>query len=211
MQRGVSDVLKDWEGRFDNILEDVLSFDVPSGAGSPCKCGKQEATVRCRDCFQARLECTDCLSTSHCYSPFHWIDVWNGDFLEKQDMSFLDFVLFLGHDGEACPFIRGSMHPLTYTVTHTNGIHRVRVHECWCPRRRDTASQLLRAGLFPATLERPESAFTFDLLRQWDLHFLSSKKSAYDYFEALRRLTDNSGTRTVKVYLNLLHSVTCQG
>ncbi|EPS92650.1 hypothetical protein FOMPIDRAFT_1056674 [Fomitopsis schrenkii] len=32
----------------------------------------------------------------------------------------------------------------------------------------------------------------------WDLHFLTSKKSAYDFFEALHRLTDNSGTRTVK-------------
>ncbi|EPS93583.1 hypothetical protein FOMPIDRAFT_7649, partial [Fomitopsis schrenkii] len=196
--RGVSEVLKEWESRFDSILEDVLSSKIPTGVDSPCNCGQREAVVRCRDCLQARLECADCLVASHRHSPFHWIDVWNGGFLEKQDLSHLDFTLFLGHNGERCPFIRASMDSITYTVTHSNGVHRVRIHECWCPRRPGTVSQLLRAGLFPATLERPESAFTFDLLRQWDLHFLTSKKSAYDYFEALRRLTDNSGTRTVK-------------
>ncbi|EPS97785.1 hypothetical protein FOMPIDRAFT_1078663, partial [Fomitopsis schrenkii] len=168
------------------------------GVGLLCHCGQREATVRCRDCLQARLECPNCLRASHRLSPFHWVDVWNGRFLEKRDLGDLDFVLFLSHNGHQCPFIRGAMRPITYTVTHTNGIHRVPIHQCWCPHQPDTVSQLLRAGLFPATLERPESAFTFDLLRQWDIHFLSSKKGAYDYFEALRRLTDNSGTKTVK-------------
>ncbi|KAH9928327.1 uncharacterized protein B0H18DRAFT_874930, partial [Fomitopsis serialis] len=194
----VSKVLEEWKPKFPSILEDILAAEVPANIGGPCICGNALATVRCRDCLQGALQCRQCLVDSHRLSPLHWIDVWNGRCLERQDMSEAGLVLYLGHNGHRCPSLRGTKHPIVYTVTHSNGIHRVPVHECCCPDARGTVSQLLRAGLFPATLERPESAFTFDVLRQWDMHFLTSKKGTYDYYDALRRLTDNSGTRIVK-------------
>ncbi|KAH9936583.1 uncharacterized protein B0H18DRAFT_868044, partial [Fomitopsis serialis] len=194
----ISKVLDEWKPRFASILEDILAGEVPVGIGAQCACGQAPATVRCGDCLQAPLQCCSCLVSSHARNPFHWIDKWTGRFLEKQDLSDIGLVVYLGHHGDRCRYLRPTATPITYTITHSNGIHRVRLHECHCPHKLDTVSQLLRAGLFPATLERPESAFTFDVLRQWDLHFLASKKGAYDYFEALRRLTDNSGTRPVK-------------
>ncbi|KAG5635468.1 hypothetical protein H0H81_011141 [Sphagnurus paluster] len=46
-------------------------------------------------------------------------------------------------------------------------------------------------GLFPATVRRPTTAFTFQVLKQFHLHHLESKESTYDFIGALRRLTDN--------------------
>ncbi|TFY50348.1 hypothetical protein EVJ58_g11087, partial [Rhodofomes roseus] len=181
VKNGISKVLADWRPRFTSMLEDILEGELPPNVGAICSCGKAAANVRCRD-----------------FAPFHWIERWNGRCLEKQDLGELGLVLYLGHGGLRCPCLPEVATPIVYTVTHINGIHRVPIHHCCCPRARDSVSQLLRLRLFPATLERPESAFSFELLRQWDLHFLTSKKGTYDFYEALRRLTDNSGTRTVK-------------
>lgn len=199
IQSGISKVLEGWKPLFPSILEDILAAEVPPDEHLQCGCGRAAATTRCRDCMQGGFQCPDCLVESHRLLPFHWVEVSNGRCLEKRDLSELGLVLYLGHQGIPCPTLGAVDRSIMYTLTHTNGVHRVRIQECCCARAHRTVSQLLRAGLFPATLDRPESAFTFHLLRQWDLHFLTSKKSAYDFFEALHRLTDNTGTRPVKV------------
>ncbi len=51
-------------------------------------------------------------------------------------------------------------------------------------------SRAWRARLFPSTLGKPRTAFTFNLFKDIHVHGLSSKKSVYDYHDALRRLTD---------------------
>lgn len=57
----------------------------------------------------------------------------------------------------------------------------------------------MRARLFPATTQDPRTAFSFAILKQFHLHNLESKKAAYDYLGALRRLTDNAFTADVSV------------
>lgn len=57
----------------------------------------------------------------------------------------------------------------------------------------------MRARLFPATTQDPRTAFSFAVLKQFHLHNLESKKAAYDYLGALRRLTDNAFTADVSV------------
>ncbi|EPS93353.1 hypothetical protein FOMPIDRAFT_1136340, partial [Fomitopsis schrenkii] len=190
--------LEGWKPRFPDILEDILAAEAPPGEDLRCACGRARATTRCHDCVQGAFQCPDCLVQSHRLLPFHWVEESNGRCLDKRDLSELGLTLYLGHQGLPCTTLRPADRPIMYTVTHTNGVHRVRIHECGCGAVHNTVSQLLRSRLFPATLDRPESVFTFDLLRQWDLHFLTSKKSAYDFFEALYRLTDNTGTRAVK-------------
>jgi hypothetical protein len=54
------------------------------------------------------------------------------------------------------------------------------------------ALQLIRAGLFPATMDQPDTAFTFMVLNDFHVHTLALKKSAYDHFTALKKLTDNT-------------------
>ncbi|KAK6984264.1 hypothetical protein R3P38DRAFT_3332856 [Favolaschia claudopus] len=57
--------------------------------------------------------------------------------------------------------------------------------------------QLMRAGLFPATAKDPHTAFTINMLKDFQLHNFESKKAAYDHLGAIRRLTDNSFTADV--------------
>lgn len=163
-----------------------------------CVCGAS-AIARCRDCFATPVRCPVCIVKDHGHQPFHWVDVWQGQYLEKTELSALGLICFLGHRGLPCPLIPSTRQPSNLVVTHTNGVHRARVHWCHCADGPPSLSQLLRAGLFPATLEHPESAFTLHLLKEWDIHFLTSKKSAYDYMEAVRRLTDNAAPHRVKV------------
>jgi hypothetical protein len=57
----------------------------------------------------------------------------------------------------------------------------------------------MRSRLFPATIEQPATTFTFNLLKQFHVHCFESKKSAFDYIGALRRLTNNVRTDLVPV------------
>ncbi|KAJ7924289.1 hypothetical protein B0H13DRAFT_2315685 [Mycena leptocephala] len=54
---------------------------------------------------------------------------------------------------------------------------------------------LLRA--LPGDNTGPHSAFTINLLKDFQLHNLESKKAAYDYLAAIRRLSDNSFTADI--------------
>ncbi|KAJ6609659.1 hypothetical protein B0H10DRAFT_2225674 [Mycena sp. CBHHK59/15] len=55
----------------------------------------------------------------------------------------------------------------------------------------------MQARLFPASTREPQTAFTVNMLKCFQLHNLESKKAAYDYLGAIRRLTDNSFTADV--------------
>ncbi|KAL6298965.1 hypothetical protein BKA93DRAFT_830299 [Sparassis latifolia] len=78
-----------------------------------------------------------------------------------------------------------------------------RVFTGWKPHFRDLLAVLLATeahvnipGL--SMLDHPESAFTVPLLREWHMHALTSKKGAYNYIYALRRLSNNSAPQTIK-------------
>ncbi|OBZ73392.1 hypothetical protein A0H81_06621 [Grifola frondosa] len=64
----------------------------------------------------------------------------------------------------------------------------------------------MRAGWFPATTNRPATAFTFTLLSFLHELNLQSKANIYDFFRTLQRITDNTGVKTVKNrYKQLTH------
>jgi hypothetical protein len=91
-----------------------------------------------------------------------------------------------------CPNIAAASKGRAYTVVNTNGIHKININCCHCVDATDDAFQLTSAGLFPATIEKPETVFTFAALKDFHAHTLASKKSAYDHFAALRKLTNNA-------------------
>jgi len=51
--------------------------------------------------------------------------------------------------------------------------------------------QLLRFGWFPATFERPKTAFTFDLLKLFHKVTLQGKTTLYDFYMAIIQLSDS--------------------
>jgi len=85
-----------------------------------------------------------------------------------------------------------------FRVLHTNGVHEIGLDFCGCERESPRYIQLLRRQLFPATQVNPRTCATFGLLKQFHLLTLTSKVSAYDYYRALERLTDNTGVNLPK-------------
>ncbi|THU83090.1 hypothetical protein K435DRAFT_823037 [Dendrothele bispora CBS 962.96] len=55
----------------------------------------------------------------------------------------------------------------------------------------------MQAHLFPGSAAEPISAFSFSVLKEYDLHTLQAKFGAYDYCFSLRRLTNNVFTHLV--------------
>lgn len=87
-----------------------------------------------------------------------------------------------------------------FTVVDGNGIHSTRLAFCGCREQPpDKIKQLMRARLFPATTRDPHSAFTINMLKEFQMHNLESKKAAYDFLGAIQRLSDNSFTGDIAV------------
>ncbi|KAJ7798689.1 hypothetical protein B0H14DRAFT_3092881 [Mycena olivaceomarginata] len=186
---------------FNHLANLLLEYEADSLAGCPCGCGRSGmiADVQCHDCIGYRMSCKACFVEEHIHSPFHWAEVWDTTrgFFVRHDISKLDHVIQLGHQGEACP----SPSPVRlFTVIESNGLHSTKLAFCGCREQPpDKIGQLMRARLFPATTRDPHSAFTISMLKQFQLHNLESKKAAYDYLGAIRRLTDNSFTADIPV------------
>ncbi|KAJ3964048.1 hypothetical protein EV361DRAFT_812705 [Lentinula raphanica] len=163
----------------------------------PCPCGGGTKLVQCQDCQEYVLSCRECWIASHLNNPWHWARVWNGSFFVRSDISALweNFAIQLGHSGKPCPTL-DQPKPVKFTVTHSNGVHGTRLSFCNCGQG-SRVQQLMRARLFPASLLEPETAFTFTVLREYDIHSLQAKIPAYDYLLSLRRLTDNVHTHRV--------------
>lgn len=83
------------------------------------------------------------------------------------------------------------------------GVHTVRVKYCFCEASGEHARlnpgsrrcQLLRNRLFPATLSRPGTAFTFGLLDFLHKLQTQSKVNLYDFYLSLVSVTDSAGQK----------------
>jgi hypothetical protein len=194
-------LLEQFGAHFEEIENAILATEYDPTAGTPCGCGIDNLmrTWRCLDCFQSPMTCDQCFIRSHQNMPFHWVQKWNGSFFERCDISALGHTIALGHHGEPCHNVPNTTRPPEFLIAHTNGIHKTKVVFCACVGSGRRLQQLLDAQLFPATTEQPTTAFTFNLLREFHIHSLESKASAYGYMGGLRRLTDNTFTADVPV------------
>ena len=122
------------------------------------------------------------------------MEEWNGSFFEYQDLSLLGFSLSLGHYGKPCPDVLSCPEPHFMVVTHTNGIHNVIVHECYCTDCLPLEEQFFHAALVLSTWVKLQSTFTIEVLNDSHIDALMSKKAVYDYVCKLKVLSDNSGT-----------------
>ncbi|KAI0039536.1 hypothetical protein FA95DRAFT_1612492 [Auriscalpium vulgare] len=93
-----------------------------------------------------------------------------------------------------------------------SGIHELQVDYCDCARVGSSRHfvQLLRASLWPATVERPQTAITLRTLKTFHALTVQGKINAYDFWCGLERLTDGLGTRKTKYrYKEFLRSIRC--
>ena len=198
-----SRLLEDFEDHFNDLLQLIIEHNADDDLGSPCSCGNGIRTTQCHDCTQYQITCTGCFVRGHQTNPFHWAEVWDLDrgFFVRRDISTLGAVIYLGHKGAHCP---NPLNNILFTVVDSNGVHGTRLSFCGCLGAGGKIKQLMKARLFPATTRDPKTAFTFKVLKEFHLHNLESKKAAYDYLGAIRRLTDNAFMADVLV--SLIHS-----
>jgi hypothetical protein len=189
----------------DNIQAAILSNEFQEGIGDPCSCGSDKAIFRCEeDCFEiAPLQCQQCIVNQHTRLPFHRIQEWTGEYFKRTSLHILGARIFLGHSGMPCPNRSSTSSGRPFVIVDRNGFHNFIIEFCHCDKDvlQTEPIQLIRARLFPATLDQPESAFTFRLLDDFHAHTLSSKKSSYAYHDALQKRTDAAFPQDVPVSL----------
>ncbi|KIN94246.1 hypothetical protein M404DRAFT_35256 [Pisolithus tinctorius Marx 270] len=75
------------------------------------------------------------------------------------------------------------------TVVDVTGVHFIAMHWCQCEAAESLQVQLLRAKLFPATFEKPSTAFTFAVLDDFVRDNLECGTSGMNYYSKLRRVS----------------------
>lgn len=98
-----------------------------------------------------------------------------------------------------CPKNKPTTPEHEITIVSEYGITVIRAVYCACDAAESPANQLLRARLIPATLERPQHAFTEGALRRWHHDALISNASAWDHLKKLIALSNVIGTPDHKV------------
>ncbi|KAF8157396.1 hypothetical protein BJ912DRAFT_1026998 [Pholiota molesta] len=189
--------LHQWLAFRSDTLDELLRHDGLGGSledDSCTICKNVVGMVRCKDCFGGgRLRCNVCMVQTHREAPLHRVERWTGQFFRKETLQALGLRIQLGHGGESCPC--PSSGPPNFMVFDMSGIHPISIDYCSCPidNLPDRQTQLLRAGWFPATFSRPNTAFTFDCLNTFHEHTLQGKGNLYDFYYLLTRKTDNAG------------------
>ena len=119
--------------------------------------------------------------------------MWNGRFFVVVTLQSIGLCIQLGHGGAPCPL--PSPGPETFCIIDTSGFHSILVDFCGCRvnGNLNQRTQLLRARWFPATFNRPKTAFTFECLDTFHELTLQGKTSLYDYYYSILHKTDSLG------------------
>ncbi|KAJ7628915.1 hypothetical protein FB45DRAFT_1028980 [Roridomyces roridus] len=193
------DALKHWVGKYhDEYLRVLVTREGLMGEETTCSCGLP-ADLRCTECLGGQLLCTDCMVDSHHARPLCRIEKWNTFFFERFSLRRLGVRVQLGHaDNKPCPRARRGYDK--FVVIHTNGLHHVAVDFCACAHRGSQPhwEQLLAFGWYPATPDMPQSAATISCLKLFHALSLQGKTTAYHFFNALSKVTDNLGASPFK-------------
>lgn len=121
--------------------------------------------------------------------------VWRDGFYQGMNLLELGLCFYLGHQQTPCPSADSLKKIL---IIHVNGMHYVNVQFCACEgstARVESYRQLLRVGWYPATFDRPQTVFTFDLLDTYHKLTLQGKLNLYDFYLATMQKTDNCGRK----------------
>ncbi|KAJ6468859.1 hypothetical protein C8R45DRAFT_1105497 [Mycena sanguinolenta] len=189
----------------EKFLDELLRCEGRGAYSGHSRCAKCRtagtAVHRCQDCFTDALLCAPCIVRLHANNPLHIVKTWNGTYFRDDTLRNLGLRIQLGHKrGEPCPGAlaqtpeeRANSDKSSFCVVDSNAIHEVQLDFCTCGKAQSPATQLLRARLYPATTLHPSSAATFRVLRQFHMQSFESKCSAYEFYNALARQTNNTG------------------
>ncbi|KAF7376803.1 CxC2 domain-containing protein [Mycena sanguinolenta] len=203
------EALRHWVHNYrDGYLRALVTREGCMGEDVACLC-REPGKYRCRECHGAQLYCKECMVQAHRLRPLCRIEVWNGTFFERRELRHLGLRVQLGHsDNLPCP--RALQGREKFVVIAVNGFHHVTLDYCQCRRSGSLPhwEQLLAFGWFPSTPDRPKSAITISTLKLFHAVSLQGKTTVYHFFNALGRITDNTGSqafqRRYKVILRVV-------
>ncbi|KAK7041916.1 hypothetical protein VNI00_008897 [Paramarasmius palmivorus] len=158
----------------------------------------RQARYRCIDCFGAEIVCKTCCKRRHRRVPFHRIEEWNGRYFAPTSLRKVGVSIQLNHAGGTC--VKPLQCHSKLRILHTNGIHKVELYFCGCHKKRPQYQQLLRRGLYPATVTegRITTCATFSYLESLQKTSFTTKGSTHDFYRALEKLSDGSGLKVPK-------------
>ncbi|KAJ6610964.1 hypothetical protein B0H10DRAFT_1810661 [Mycena sp. CBHHK59/15] len=133
-------------------------------------CRKSKGIYRCDNCIGQAVWCEECCLIIHKTTPFHQVKVWNGKFFKKVDLDVIGLTIFLVHGDREDEVQHGFVGDRLQMVD-TTGIFSRRVRWCECAGEDglmvEHDMQLLKAHFYPATSDRPSTAFTFNVLDEF--------------------------------------------
>ncbi|KAJ7701736.1 hypothetical protein B0H14DRAFT_3527423 [Mycena olivaceomarginata] len=135
----------------------------------------------------------------HRMRPLCQIEAWGGKFFERRELRQLGLRVQLGHpDNVPCPRVQQGREK--FVVIAPNGFHHVAVDFCGCQLKRFPASLGATAlvRMVPRDAGRPKSAITIPALKLFHAVSLQGKTTVYHFFNALAKITDNTGSKAFK-------------
>jgi hypothetical protein len=125
----------------------------------------------------------------HSYLSSHRCQRWSDGHFRRTSLYTLGATVDFGHPRRAaCDNPTSGL--LTFTVIHTNGLHRLRVWYCGCEGAPSPFKQLLQRRLWPATTKNPRTVATFEVLWHFEILNAIGHTNATDFFQALAHSTD---------------------
>ncbi|KAG2094414.1 uncharacterized protein F5147DRAFT_657174 [Suillus discolor] len=168
------------------------------GAQSCSECNCHSPEYRCWDCLGSEIYCSPCILLAHVRHPLHRLEKWNSQYFERISLKTLGLRIQLGHTtGLKCPNPCRAFND-DFIVVDTHSIHEVSLDFCNCATAQSHIQQLLQISWFPLTTSDPKTAATFRVLEHYHLLSFESKVSAFEFYNALSRMFDNTGLLPIK-------------
>jgi hypothetical protein len=178
---------QDWISRCAETYHNrILYTESVSAFNSEClDCNSRCPKYKCQDCTHHTLLCSSCLLERHAVLPTHCFREWNGTSFTTLSTQALGYVFHLGHQGKPCNL--GDTR--NFTLGDSTGLHEIAVRFCHHTGHPDQVQQLLDAQVFPCSDKRPQSGFTFSVLRKFHLFATEAKLSSQRFYNVLVYLT----------------------
>jgi hypothetical protein len=191
------------------VRRDGLGDDQEPGICPKCGDEGSKATVKCLECSGNVRLCQNCTVSLHRQTPLHRVEVsdkflgnderltylqkWEDGCFQRTSLAALGLVFQLNHSDGSCP-VPISIHD-PFVVIDMNGAHVLELKYCGCSKgsHLHRYQQLLREAWYPASYDRPRTAFTFDVLDTYHKLTLQGKLNLYDFYHGVLHKTDNCG------------------
>jgi hypothetical protein len=199
--KGQNDYLRQFLDHKALYLTNLINQEIPPTNVTCQSCALEVGVYRCLDCYGPHWWCRGCLLKSHRHHPFHRPQQFRDGSFEKVSLSELGYVFALGHSGSAgfCPDDDHFFGDRRITLVHLNGVFEHFIRFCKCQGALPEHEQLFTHRLFPSTFERPETAFSLEVLDYYGIDSTECKTSAQSFFHKLRRVTNNAFPEEVPV------------